>query len=164
MKRWLVLFTVLLISAGCMTAIDRDWATLNAKVRAGNLAFVKASENVMKEMDRVNEALLTSQTIHVERDWDTFYAENIVDGMLPADAAKARYDQAIADTMAIEKDRQAWLNYKAAYLGVASRLKATIVSSEATEEQIMKAKESAQAYLDAAITTIGIVAGATIVP
>lgn len=161
-NKLIVLFLVMLFSSGCVTTIDRKWAAVNTRSRDANLAFAEASISFVNGV----EVMITNkhglQHEHINRDWDEFYSKYTdANGRIPQEMVKQRFAESQLDIKQLEKSKSEWVVYRNKYLAAIEQLKMSIISTEATEEEILAAKESAQAYLNSAINILGgVVAGA----
>ncbi len=159
MKKYVVLCLVLFFSSGCLTVMDTKWAAINAKARNANMVFAVASEEFVKGVGKEVALRQEYEEEFIILSWDDFYRENADDaGKVDVKLVKSKYLEALDDLKKLNESKQRWEVYKNDYLDAIALLRASTISVEASEEQILEAKASAQAYLDTAVGLVGGVA------
>jgi len=167
MRKHFVLFVAMcLLCMGCVASIDKKWAAVNQRQRDANMAFAAAAGSFVNGAKEMVDKKHGLQEAHIARDWEEFYTKNIdAAGKIAVVKVKQRYAEATVDRQTLEKSQRDWLTYQAKFVNAIEMLKRATISTEATEAEILAAKESAQAYLDAAIGVLGgVAAGAMLVP
>lgn len=161
-----LLLVLLLSFSGCMTPLDREWHEVNTQFRQANRVFAELAEAYAKAADEMARKKHELQRLHIERDWEHFLSIHTQDGRLVSlnangevvpmsvadmDAAmKARNDKLAA----LEASKASWASLHGAYGGAVDKFVVSTELTGMTEEEVFKAKESAQQLLDSLLSAI----------